>query len=106
MDPRSRVAFRKNCVICDEEYKDLCRMYAERCLEGHVAIVCAVYGLMIQSVACEEREFPRIYSKMKAELSQILDGEGDVSEKEAELCAFFDRYTTAKVYQHKLTGER
>lgn len=100
------IAFWKCSVICDEEYKNLCRLTAEKCEAGHIAVVCTVYGGRIQSVTCDEEEFSVLFPMMKNELAQLLDQETEGEEREAELDRFFARYTTAKVYKRKLVGEK
>ncbi len=98
-------AFWKSEILCDEEYKNLCRLIAEKCDEGHIAVVCTVYGVRIQSVTCEEEEFPILFPMMKKELAALLDQAETVEETEAELEKLFTRYATAKVYKRKLVGE-
>ena len=98
------IAFRKNNVIANEEYKKQCRLIAEKCEAGHIAVVCSIYGGRIQSLIFDEEEFLILFPKMKQELADLLDLETE--EKEIKLDRFFARYTTAKVYKRSLLGEK
>lgn len=100
------IAFLKCNVVCDEEYKKLCRMTAEKCDAGHIVLVCTVYGGRMQSMSFSEEEFRSLYPLMKRELSALLDKETDRETRKIELDDFFDRYTSTKVYKRMLVGEK
>ncbi|MBQ3076098.1 MAG: hypothetical protein IJC26_08510 [Clostridia bacterium] len=93
--------FRNSHVLCDEVYKDLCRLTAERC-DGHVAVVCTVYGVLIQSVICEEESYPFVYKEIKEELSRLLEKQETRSEKKEALFALFQKYGTVEPYRRKI----
>ena len=97
--------FWNGCVIREEEYDDLCRLTVEKCEDGHLTVVCTVYGLMIHGIACEEAEFERVYESLKKELSVVFKREGNVLDHEEELSELLNRYATAKVYKRKILGE-
>ena len=100
VDPSERgLAFRNCNVLLDEEYKDLCRITAEKCEEGHIAVVCTVYGLMIRSLICEEDRFSDFCGELKRDLSALLEQEIFPEEKETALSALFDRNTSVEAYR-------
>lgn len=87
------IGFRRCDVLCEEEYSDLCRMTAERCEEGHIAIVCTVYGLTIQSVICTREQFPILYEEIKEGLSELLDLDMDRESRMTHLQDLFCRFS-------------
>lgn len=91
-------------MLFDEEYRDLCRITVEKCEKGHIAIVCTVYGIMIRSLICREERFSAFYAELKSDLAFLLDQEMSKEEKEAALCALFDRNTSVEAYK-KLMNE-
>lgn len=100
VDPSERgLAFRNCNVLLDEEYKDLCRITAEKCEEGHIAVVCTVYGLMIRSLICEEDRFSDFCRELKRDLAALLEQEIGPEEKETALSALFDRNTSVEAYR-------
>ena len=98
--------FLKSDFLCDEEYKDLCRITSERCEPGHIAVICAVYGERIQSVVFDEDQFNLLYPTMKTELASLLEEIADEAEKKEELDRFFNRYTNFECYKKNLFGEK
>ena len=100
VDPSERGLAFWNCnVLLDEEHRDLCRITAEKCDEGHIAVVCTVYGLMIRSLICVEDRFPDFCRALKRDLAALLEQEICQEEKETALCALFDRNTSVEAYR-------
>lgn len=96
------IAFLNCDIIADEEYKDCGRITVEKIEDNHIAIVCSIYGSMIQSVSCDENEYPLLYETMRTELAELFEREGSTAEKTEEYLAFFKRHATLKVYRRKI----
>jgi|GEM_PF-1673442 len=92
----------KSCIVCDEEYEDLCRLITERCDDGHFAIVCSVYGIATQCVFCQAEEYPAFYKAIKSDLTCLLDRCGNEEEKAKSCRALFHRYASLETYRRKL----
>lgn len=76
-------------IIKDEEYKDSCRVTLEKCEKYH-AITCGVYGAMVHTAFCDEKESEVMYEAMKMELQDFIDR--DTTEEE-EL-SFYEEFTS------------
>ena len=74
-------------VLKDEEYKDSCRITLEKC-ERYYAITCGVYGAMVHTAFCDEKESEGKYEAMKKDLQDFIDK--DTTEDE-EL-EFYDEF--------------
>lgn len=58
-------------IILDEEYDDSCRITLEKC-EGHYAITCGIYGAMVHTAFCGEKDFAKMYEAMKNNLATFI----------------------------------
>ncbi|MCR5024369.1 MAG: hypothetical protein K6A90_08575 [Lachnospiraceae bacterium] len=59
-------------IIKDEEYKESCRVTLEKC-ERYYAITCGVYGAMVHTAFCDEKESEGKYEAMKNDLQDFID---------------------------------
>ena len=76
-------------VVMDEEYKRACRITLEKC-EKYYAITCGVYGAMVHTVFCNEKDSKEIYKAMKHDLAEFIDRETT----EQEEFDFYELFTS------------
>ena len=96
--------FRRCLVLREEEYENFCRMTAEKCDKGHVAITCVIFGAAVQSVSCEEEEFPALFETMQAELVEIFESDLSEEERKRAYDEFFRRHSTVKIHRRIADG--
>ncbi|MCD8354240.1 MAG: hypothetical protein LUC47_08020 [Clostridiales bacterium] len=78
-------------VLLDEEYKDQCRITLERC-RAYYAITCGVYGSMVHTAFCDEKEYQLKYERMKLDLQNFMDTDTTWDEELEFYDAFSEKY--------------
>jgi len=99
---RCGIPLLEGSLLCAEEYGDLCRLTAEKCDEGHIAVICTVYGVMMQGLIFDAEAFPDVFEDLKKELAEFFERGGHPLEKESELRALLGRYTSTEVYRERM----
>ncbi|MBP5456438.1 MAG: hypothetical protein J6Y37_08045 [Paludibacteraceae bacterium] len=75
-------------IIRDEEYKERCRITLERC-DKYDAITCGIYGAMLHTIFCHEKESEGKYDAMKKDLQDFIDR---LPASEEEQGLFYERF--------------
>ena len=78
-------------IICDEEYKGACRITLEKCPK-YYANTCGVYGAMVHTAFCNEKESVETFEAMKKELAEFIDKETTKDEEIEFYCYFTSKY--------------
>ena len=78
-------------IIFDEEYKGACRITLEKCPK-YYAITCGVYGAMVHTAFCDEKESIETFEAMKKELAEFIDRETTEDEETEFYCYFTSKY--------------
>lgn len=78
-------------IICEEEYKGSCYIALEKCPK-YYAITCGVYGAMVHTAFCNEKESVETFEAMKKELAEFIDKETTKDEEIEFYCYFTSKY--------------
>ena len=78
-------------IIRDEEYKSSCRITLEKCSK-YYAITCGVYGAMVHTTFCDEKDSNIMFETMKKELAEFVEKETTEDEEIAFYCYFTSKY--------------
>lgn len=76
-------------ILCDEEYKNACRITLEKCKQ-YYAITCGVYGCMVHTAFSDLSHYQAMYDGMKKELQEFIDKDTSADEENA----FYREFTT------------
>ena len=78
-------------IICDEEYKNACRITLEKCPK-YFAITCGVYGAMVHTVFCSSEDSIATFEAMKKDLADFIDKKTTEDEEIKFYCYFTSKY--------------
>lgn len=78
-------------ILLDEEYKGSCRITLEKCSK-YYAITCGVYGAMVHTAFCDEKESGETFETMKKELADFIDRETTEDEENDFYHYFTSKY--------------